>query len=96
MYVFYTCHTPGEWMISTLFENERVEGGTFSITVFDPKSVSLSGPQNGVVGEAIVFKGKRILLSGLHPPPVSPYLRGEVVGAEPTYSHMNLTRYVLR
>ncbi|XP_064615046.1 filamin-A-like isoform X2 [Liolophura sinensis] len=47
----------GEWTISTLFENERVEGGTFSVTVFDPKSVSLSGPQNGVVGEAIVFKG---------------------------------------
>ena len=50
----------GDWRIKILYEGQHVDGSPFTVKVYDPGQVRVSGQSSGVVGAAVHFASKHI------------------------------------
>jgi len=45
----------GDWQIEILYDGRHVDGSPFTVRVYDPGQVKVSGLGTGVVGTAVLF-----------------------------------------
>lgn len=49
--------TSGVWIVHVYFGEEEVKGSPLQLRVHDPQKAWLSGPEDGFVGDLLVYKG---------------------------------------